>query len=81
MPISEQFIQNMVVIILIGIIAVCLDQPLALFGILLLVHLPQIQYIEEERPQAVGQYAELDDDDDGYSGNGMGFLAELKEKD
>lgn len=76
MRLSEQFIQNMAVITAIGVIAIFLEQPLALFGILLLGHLPEIQYYDED-PNAIGQQGEQGE----YDGNSMGFLANLKQPD
>ncbi|CAB4122037.1 hypothetical protein UFOVP26_64 [uncultured Caudovirales phage] len=74
MPFSEQFIQNMAIVIVIGVIAIFLTQPLALFGILLLGHLPEIQYVEQEDADLIGQLLEPGE----YDGDAMGFLANLK---
>jgi hypothetical protein len=72
MQMSEQFLQNITVIAVVVIVATVLQQPLALFAILLLGHLPEIQYIDEDIEDAKGQVGE-------YDGDEMGFLATLKD--
>lgn len=71
MQMSEQFLQNITVIAVVVIVATVLQQPLALFAILLLGHLPEIQYIDED-VDAKGEVGE-------YEGDEMGFLATLKD--
>lgn len=68
---SEQFLQNMIVLVLIGVIAVVLEQPLAIMGLLLLQNLPQLSY---EDIQAVGN---MEGEETIYDDSTMGFLANI----
>jgi hypothetical protein len=74
MPFSEQFIQNMVIVIVIAAIAILMTQPLALFGILLLGHLPQIEYEDQEDASLVGELLPGE-----YDGDAVGFTGNIKD--
>lgn len=56
---SEQFIQNVLVILLVSAIALCLKQPLALLALTLLSYLPNKAEGEEESKD-IGFHANVD---------------------